>query len=70
MSVDRLADVFNIQAEIVNDETNLGLRSFVGGLMWERICLHLSLCCCPNPRLQLGERKPEPKGEGGRCHKG
>lgn len=54
MSVDRLADVFNIQAETVNDETNLDLRSFVGGLMWERICLYPSLYCCPKTCLHPG----------------
>lgn len=64
-SVDRLADVFNIQAETVNDETNLDLWSFVGGLMWERICLHPSLYCCPNTLLQLGGEEGWTRGERG-----
>lgn len=48
MLVDRLADVFNIQAETINDETNLDLCRFIWGLMRERSCLRLYLYCCLN----------------------
>lgn len=65
MSVDRLADVFNIQAETVNDETNLDLWSFVG----EDLPSPEPVLLPQHTSAAGGRGRLNPRGKR-RCHKG